>query len=290
MHFGSLVSALASDLDVRSQRGRWLLRIDDLDTPRTTAGSEDAILRTLEAHHLLWDGVPTRQTDNLDHYAHALRQLAAQDLLFFCTCSRKSLKGVRAYPGTCRAQLCSGADLATHLSIPAGEHSCAIRLRMPDQDQAFVDELQGRQQVQLMRDGGDYIVVRRDGLVSYQLAVVVDDALTGVTRVVRGADLLPTTARQQHLHTLLGYVPPAWLHLPIVLNKRKSKLSKQAHSLAVTSLRPSANLDIALQLLGQQPPTNAHRWPVAELVDWAVDTWLPAHLPPTESFEHFFGW
>lgn len=290
MHFGSLVSALASYLDARNRNGSWLVRIDDLDAPRTTQGSEAAILQTLEAHQLLWDGVPTRQSDHQPHYENALQQLATDGLLFFCTCSRKSLKGLPAYPGTCRANVCSAPDLNAQLALAAGDQPSAIRLQVPDCEQPFHDELQGPQTTQLRRDGGDYVVLRRDGLISYQLAVVIDDARTGVTRVVRGADLLPTTGRQHHLHTQLGYTAPTWLHLPIVLNERHSKLSKQAHSLAITTAHPSANLNMALQLLGQQPPRDAHRWSASELVAWAIDHWVPARLPPTEAFENFFGW
>ncbi len=290
LHFGSLVSALASYLDSRSQNGDWLVRIDDLDAPRTTQGSEDAILQTLEAHHLLWDGVPTRQSDNQPHYTTALQQLADKGLLFFCTCSRKSQKGLQAYPGTCRANVCSVPDLNAQLALAAGDHRSALRLQVPDCDQPFHDELQGPQTTQLMRDGGDYVVLRRDGLISYQLAVVIDDARTGVTRVVRGADLLPTTGRQHHLHTQLGYTAPSWLHLPIVLNERHSKLSKQARSLAITTAHPSTNLNMALQLLGQQPPRDAHLWSATELVGWAIDHWVPAQLPATPAFENFFGW
>lgn len=290
LHFGSLLTALASFLHARNQSGRWLLRIDDLDAPRTTIGSEDAIRRTLEAHELLWDGTPTRQSEHLPAYQQALVKLAQKGLLFFCTCSRKSLKGKAAYPGVCRDKRCSETALAAHLRVPAGQHTSALRLKMPCRELQFSDQLLGEQKSHLTQQGGDYIVLRRDGLVSYQLAVVIDDALTGITQVVRGADLLPTTARQQHLHELLGYSAPSWMHLPIVLNQRHSKLSKQAHSKAVTDAQPAANLNIALQLLGQQPPTNSHRWTPAQLVDWAVLNWATEKLPARESFNHFYGW
>lgn len=290
LHFGSLVTALASFLDIHSQNGEWLLRIDDLDAPRTTPGSETAILQTLDAHHLHWDGTPTRQSDHQRHYELALHELAANELLFFCDCSRKSLKGVVAYPGTCRSKRCTADTLAAHLRLAPGEHSCAVRLQMPDRELHFADELQGWQSTHLSREGGDYVVLRRDGLISYQLAVVIDDALTAVTQVVRGADLLPTTARQLHLHEQLGYSPPSWLHLPIILNQRNTKLSKQAHSMAITTANTGQNLATALQLLGQSPPSDAHRWPGDELIDWAVKHWSRNHLPPSETLEHFYGW
>ncbi len=290
LHFGSLITALASFLDVRTQQGQWLLRIDDLDAPRTTPGSEATILQTLEAHQLHWDGTPTRQSDHQPHYELALQELARLDLLFFCDCSRKSLKGATAYPGNCRHRRCNPAQLAAHLRTPPDAHDCAIRLQMPDRELGFNDQLQGPQKTHLAREGGDYIVLRRDGLVSYQLAVVVDDALTAVTQVVRGADLLPTTARQQHLHEQLGCTAPTWLHLPILLNQRNTKLSKQARSLAVTAANVAANLCIALQLLGQQPPPEATLWPAHELMDWAIANWSRDRLPAGESFADFYGW
>jgi len=290
LHFGSLITALASFLDIRAQRGQWLLRIDDLDTPRTTPGSEAAILQTLEAHHLHWDGTLTRQSDHQEHYELALHELARMEVLFFCDCSRKSLKGATTYPGTCRHRHCSPTELANHLGSVSGEHKYAIRLQMPDHELRFNDQLQGLQATHLAREGGDYIVLRRDGLISYQLAVVVDDALTAVNQVVRGADLLPTTARQQQLHEQLGSTAPSWLHLPILLNQRNTKLSKQAHSMAVTTDHVTTNLCIALQLLGQQPPPGATQWPAHELIDWATVNWSRDRLPTGESLAHFFGW
>jgi glutamyl-Q tRNA(Asp) synthetase len=137
---------------------------------------------------------------------------------------------------------------------------------------------------------GDYVVFRRDGLVSYQLAVVVDDRLTGVNRVVRGADLMPTTARQEQLHELLGSPPPTWLHLPVLLNQRSTKLSKQAHALPVDQTKASVNLDMALQLLGQNPPADASRMPPAELITLACDQWRPEKLPAEQTFSTFIGW
>lgn len=289
LHFGSLVSALASYLDVKSGNGRWLLRIDDLDTPRSQPGSEDAILATLAAHHLHWDDTPSRQTNHLSAYQQALDQLAAENLLFFCNCSRKSLRATPVYPGTCHSKLCSPADLQEHLQGKQ-QRQAAIRIRVPDVEIHCHDELQGNSTTALGSASGDYIVFRRDGLVSYQLAVVVDDMLTGVNRVVRGADLLPTTPRQQHLHTVLGSTPPAWLHLPVLLNQQHTKLSKQSHSLPVDNQLPSTNLNIGLQLLGQNPPPDAHRMPAAELVSWACAHWQPTTLPVEETFSTFVGW
>jgi len=297
LHFGSLVSAVASYLDIKSRTGQpdnqWLLRIDDLDAPRATAGSESSILATLQAHAIFWDGTPSRQSDHLSAYHNALERLAGEGLLYCCTCSRKSLKGIAVYPGHCRPKLCTPEVLLQRLSAAASADSpgdWAVRLRLPDQQCTVTDELQGTSTSNLAHDNGDYVVYRRDGLVSYQLAVVIDDGLTGVNRVVRGADLMPTTARQQHLHELLNQRSPAWLHLPVLLNSRGRKLSKQAHSLAVDDKQANTNLDIALQLLGQSPPAEAMRMPVAELMSWAIDHWQPARLPTSPAWTDFYGW
>ncbi len=293
LHFGSLLTALASFLDIRSKQGRWLLRIDDIDTPRTVAGSEAAILATLSAHGLHWDGPISRQSQHGADYRQALYRLASEGLLFFCNCSRRDLKDNALYPGTCRAHLCSRRSLDSFFEL-SGPLSHAIRLRAPEpagEKQAEVhDELQSSATINNHTARGDYVVFRRDGLVSYQLAVVVDDARAGVPRVVRGADLLPTTLRQQQLHGLLGSTPPAWLHLPVLLNRARKKLSKQTFALAVDGSSASANINIALQLLGQHPPPQAERMPVPSLLDWAIGNWNPEGLPGTESFSTFFGW
>ena len=297
LHFGSLISALASFLDARSKQGRWLLRIDDLDTPRTTAGSEDRILTSLRAHGLIWDDPVSRQSDHIDHYQAAVLELADRGQLFFCNCSRRSLKTSPVYPGTCRSNRCTRASLLAHLSAE-GERTHAVRLRtnddLPDAadtpQETVHDELQSTQSANDHAARGDYVVFRRDGLFSYQLAVVIDDALTGVNRVVRGADLLPTTARQQQLHRLLGTRPPVWLHLPVLLNERSTKLSKQAHSLPIEDSKAYENLHIALQLLGQRPPEQGKNQNAAQLIDWAINHWQPSRLPASETFETFFGW
>ena len=289
LHFGSLTSALASFLDVRARSGRWLLRIDDLDSPRTVSGSESAILRSLEAHGLCWDDEPVRQSDTLPQYLQTLGTLAERGCLFFCNCSRKSLRGTPVYPGTCRANTCNAADIEALAGNPTpGDH--AIRLRVPDVEICFADELLGEQRCDLATESGDYVVYRRDGLVSYQLAVVVDDILAGVNRVVRGADLLPTTARQQHLHGALDSNPPDWLHLPVLLNSRGTKLSKQAHSLPIDDSLASQSLITALQLLGQNPPDSALGTPPAEIVDWATQHWKPQNIPAQPNFQHFYAW
>lgn len=269
LHFGSLLAALASFLDVRSRNGRWLLRIDDVDTPRNVAGADSAILKALEAHGLHWDGTPDYQSHNVDAYAAALSTLADQGRLFYCNCARKSLPKDAPYPGTCR-----------HVRLQP-DYPHAVRVAVPDTHLEFTDEVQGRQRLD-MAETGDFIVYRRDAITSYQLAVVVDDALSGVNRVARGADLLDNTPRQLLLINWLGYEAPAYLHFPTVMNQRQTKLSKQAHAAAVAATNANiatSNLHTALQLLGQPLPDHGVRWRPQELLDWAVAHWQPDQIP-----------
>ena len=215
--------------------------------------------------------------------------LAEQKRLFFCNCSRRSLRDQPVYPGTCRNNRASPDQLAQYLN-QSGERNHAVRVHVADYCEPVLDELQTANQATPPQEQGDYVVFRRDGAVSYQLAVVVDDMLTGVNRVVRGADLFTTTARQQQLHGWLDSAPPAWLHLPVLLNQRHSKLSKQAHSLPVDDTRASLNLSIALQLLSQRPPDDAEHWSPQEIMDWAIQYWRPHRLPREQSFSTFVGW
>lgn len=265
------------------------MRIDDLDTLRIVPGSEEVIVKSLHAHALNWDKSLSRQSQHADAYQQALMTLAQQNRLFFCNCSRRSLQHQPVYPGTCRDNSVSPDQLAHYLN-QSGERDHAVRLRAADHCEQVDDELQMTNEATPPQEQGDYVVFRRDGAVSYQLAVVVDDMLTGVNRVVRGADLFTTTARQQQLHGYLDSTPPAWLHLPVLLNQRHTKLSKQAHALPVDDTRASLNLSIALQLLSQRPPDHAQNWRPQEIVDWAIEHWRPQRLPREQSFSTFVGW
>ena len=267
----------------------WLLRIDDIDTHRSVGGSEQTILESLLTHGMQWDEPISWQSKHSQAYEQALTSLAERDQLFFCNCSRRSLKDQPTYPGSCRANLATPKQLRSYLE-ESGERSHAIRIRVPNSSVVVTDELQDPDATAQQSASGDYVVFRRDGLVSYQLAVVVDDILTGVNRVVRGADLLATTARQQQLHEWLGNKSPAWLHLPVLLNQGNTKLSKQAHSQPIDNAQPSVNLAIALQLLGQNPPNHASSMAPSELTRWASEHWQPEHLPREQTFSTFIGW
>lgn len=266
LHFGSLIAAVASWLDARAAGGRWLVRIEDIDTPRTVTGAADTILRQLDAHGLHADGPVVYQSSRLDAYRAALQRLAERDLIFRCDCSRSQLRfrgGI--YPGTCRHRR-GAAD---------GPH--ALRVEVDATTIAFDDLIQGLQSQRLDRDVGDFVVRRRDGLFAYQLAVVVDDADQGVTRICRGADLLDSTARQIWLQRQLGLPTPAYAHVPVAIDEYGQKLSKQNLAPELFSAQAARNLRCVLDFLGQpEPPVDA-REPHAILAA-ALKQFDPTHI------------
>ncbi len=261
LHFGSLVAATASYLDVRHRKGRWLLRMEDLDPAREPPGAADQILRALEAHGLHWDGPVLYQSSRLDAYAEALAELRSQGRLFACRCSRQQIQadgGV--YDGRCRT-----------LGLP--DKGNAIRLRVDDVRVDFVDAIQGPQSQQLKQACGDVILRRKDGLYAYQLAVVVDDAWQGVTDILRGSDLLDSTARQIFLQQRLGLPTPRYAHVPVAVNELGQKLSKQHFAQALALEHCSGALLQALRFLGQAPEPALTRASVDEILAWAVQHW-----------------
>lgn len=271
LHLGSLASALASFLDARAHDGRWLVRIEDLDAPRTAPGAEAEILRTLEIHGLTWDGPVLRQRERRGHYEAALVQLTAAGHCYPCACSRReiadsALTGVdgAVYPGTCRA------------GLPAGREARAIRVRTDLTPYAFDDAAQGVIEQALEHAVGDFVIKRADGPFAYQLAVVVDDALQGVTHVVRGADLLLSTPRQLHLQRLLGLPTPRYLHHPIAMDATGAKLSKSTGAAALDPARPGHNLFRALGVLRQDPPAALADAPQTEVLGWAQHAYDPS--------------
>ncbi|THF63803.1 tRNA glutamyl-Q(34) synthetase GluQRS [Pseudothauera nasutitermitis] len=273
LHFGSLVAAVGSWLDARAAGGRWLLRIEDVDAPRCVPGAADGILRTLERFGLAWDGEPVWQSRRHAEYAAALARLRADGMAYPCACTRRELAdsalardGSRVYPGTCRD------------GLPPGRAARAWRVRAEGKA-VFDDAVQGRQEEDLAREAGDFVVLRADGLYAYQLAVVVDDAEAGVTHVVRGADLLESTGRQICLQRLLGLPTPHYAHLPVVTNTRGEKLSKQTLARAVDAQPPGAALVAALAFLGQNPPAGLERATLAEIRAWALANWALAAVP-----------
>ncbi|HET8775748.1 MAG TPA: tRNA glutamyl-Q(34) synthetase GluQRS [Thermoanaerobaculia bacterium] len=249
LHLGSLVAAVGSWLYARAEGGRWLVRMEDIDTPRVVPGSAEEIFAALRRYALEWDGEVVWQSRRTALYERALEELRAQDLVYGCACSRADLQraasaplGAEAvYPGTCRN------------GIAPGKTARAIRFRAPDEVIAFHDLVAGHYEENVAERTGDFVVRRADGLFAYQLAVVVDDADQGVTQVVRGADLLESTPRQIALQRALGYPTPQYAHLPLVVSADGSKLGKRDGALPLPTLdeaRVRETLSLALRHLG----------------------------------------
>lgn len=280
LHFGSLVTALASFLDARANGGRWLVRMEDIDATRCLPGVDADILKTLAAFGLEWDGdvlyqnVPASQ----ERYQHALQQLRAAGLIYPCGCSRKEIAdsapiGIEGpvYPGTCRAGL-----------VP-GKKARAERIIVSEPEITFEDRVQGPLSQSLVKQIGDFVLHRADGCFSYQLAVVVDDAYQSVTDVVRGVDLLLSTPRQIYLQQMLQLPQPSYAHIPLAVNQLGLKLSKQNLARAIDVNAPSVALYRALLFLGQQVPNDAEYWSSQAIIDWAIDHWQLQSVPRLRS-------
>jgi glutamyl-Q tRNA(Asp) synthetase len=259
LHLGSLVAAVGSFVDARSRGGRWLLRLEDLDRERVIPGCADQMLRTLEAHGLTWDGAVVYQSARIPLYAEALDRLRAHGLTFECSCTRRERAADGGYPGTCRGGVRRAGPTAT-------------RFRVDDGEVAFEDRAQGRCRFSL-RERGDVVVRRRDGIFAYQLAVVIDDAQAAITDVVRGADLLDNTPWQIALQRSLGLPTPRYAHLPLVVEPRGGKLSKSRRSVALDPRAARSQLHQALTLLNPETPFKLKLEPPAVQLEWACRNW-----------------
>lgn len=267
LHFGSLIAAVGSYLQARSQAGKWLLRIEDIDPPREIPGAADAIRTCLEQHALLWDGEIRYQSQQGAKYQQVLAQLAQQQRSYYCQCSRKQVKAAGGiYPATCRNK---------HLNA----QGCAIRFVNLDPVNSFTDKLLGRVNLDARFASEDFIIRRRDGLYAYHLAVVVDDIDQGVNEIVRGADLLAPTACQLALYKALGATAPNYVHLPVAASRPGFKLSKQNHAKGLDLTRPSANLCAVLHFLGMTPPEDLAQLPPAQVLHWARQHWHLSNVP-----------
>lgn len=275
LHFGSLVAALASYLDAKAHDGKWLVRIEDVDETRCNAAHSADILRSLQAFGLQWDGEIEIQSARKMLYDGAFQKLRSSGLTYACACSRKEIadsalagrEGL-VYPGTCR-------------SVGIDENSQSIRLRTSSEIISFSDLVQGETAQCIEREIGDFVLRRRDGLFAYQLAVVTDDAKQGVTHVVRGADLLDSTARQIYLQRLLGYRTPQYLHIPVALNAAGQKLSKQTLAPALSTSRHATHgvMLAALRFLGQSTENVEKTLPIGEFLVSAVQNWSRGRIP-----------
>lgn len=280
LHFGSLIAAVGSYLDARTQGGEWLVRMEDIDTPRNVPGAAEQILSTLQAFGFEWDGPVLWQSRRQEAYRAALEKLKSAGLAYGCACSRKevvdsatrpAIDGGSAYPGTCRP------------GLPSGRVARAWRLRVDEQEIGFTDRLQGWISQQLERDVGDFVLLRADGLFAYQLAATVDDHFQAISDIVRGADLLASTPRQIWLQRCLGFPEPRYAHLPVASNPAGEKLSKQTLAPALDARHAAAQLVGALRFLGQAIPGDLERATVAEVWTWAHANWRFAAIPKLAS-------
>lgn len=266
LHFGSIVAALGSFLQARKHQGRWLVRIEDIDEPRTKPGADKLILEQLERLGLYWDGDIVYQSNRIHLYQSALKILESESLVFSCSCSRKDTAN-KPYPGTCRNK---------SIKI-AGDHS--IRLLTTNELITLHDLVQGKYSQQLETDTGDFIIKRADGRFAYHLAVVVDDAEQSVTEIVRGIDLLDSTPRQIYLQKKLGLSIPSYLHLPLAIDSPGNKLSKATEAEAANTNDPVNTLLNALTFLGQEPPKELTSSNVHAVLNWAIENWNIKNIP-----------
>lgn len=267
LHLGSLIAALASFLDARHAQGVWLVRMDDLDPPREEPGAADTILQSLRAHGLHWDEPVLYQSQRDSAYEAALQDINAGGKLFYCECTR----AMQGPEGIC----CGNCSYRQEwVSEPR-----AIRVRVAaDTVITFDDLIQGEQTTQLGDASPDFVVRRKDGLNAYQLAVVVDDAAQQITHVVRGSDLMDTTAKQIYLQQTLGLAPPTYAHIPVITTAQGQKFSKQNHAPPLDNAAACRNLRRALQFL-QQPEPPAALSDVSQVIEFAVAGWSLAAVP-----------
>jgi glutamyl-Q tRNA(Asp) synthetase len=257
---------VAGYLDARAHRGRWLLRIEDLDPPREVAGASASIQQTLEAFGFEWDEQPLHQSGRGAHYEKALHSLRARGLTFECSCSRHDLANEERYPGTCRE------------ASPPARAATAIRLRVESGYVQFEDRIQGIFRQDVAAAVGDVILRRRDGLFAYLLAVVIDDAAQGITHVVRGADLLDNTPRQIYLQRLLGFAQPRYAHVPVLVEPDGGKLAKSARSVPLDAGAALAQLTAVFDLLGLAPPAALATGTLRSAWNWALERWNIKHV------------
>ncbi|MGR5095825.1 tRNA glutamyl-Q(34) synthetase GluQRS [Vibrio maritimus] len=268
LHFGSLVAALGSYFQARSQNGRWLVRIEDIDPPREVEGAAELILKTLQAYHLNWDGEVLYQSQRLDAYQTQIDHWLASGQAYLCECTRKQIKAAGGfYQGTCRDKQLNASD------------SCAVRLTMDYPISSFIDEKHGQLVIPEQLAQEDFIIKRRDGLFAYNLAVVLDDIYQGVTEVVRGADLIEPTGRQISLYKTLGTEPVTYLHLPLAIDDNGNKLSKQNHATAIDLDNPKPTLLNAMRFLGFNVGTEIATKEIADIIQWGVENWRLSQLP-----------
>ena len=275
LHFGSLVAALGSYFQAKSNQGQWLVRMEDLDPPREMAGAADLILKTLKAYHLFWDGEVVYQSQRHGLYQAQIDQWVADKQAYYCQCTRKQIKSLGGfYNGHCR-----NAGL-----IDSGEQ--AVRLCMDFPVESFDDVRHSTIQIPKALAEEDFIIKRRDGLFAYNLAVVLDDIDQGVTEVVRGADLIEPTGRQISLYKTLKQKTVSYLHLPLATDGLGNKLSKQNHATAIDLDNPKPTLLDAMRFLGFGIPHAFSEASMDEILLWGTQQWNVSQLPDSLQKEH----
>jgi glutamyl-Q tRNA(Asp) synthetase len=278
LHIGSLFSALASYLDARAHKGKWLLRMEDIDPPREMPGAADTILHQLEQHGLYWDGPVLYQSQRSAAYQRAIKMLSDTGLLYPCDCSRARLRTLGGvYDGHCHPTSNQSLNPPSKTAAPI---SSAIRIDIQSAGKiTWQDLFQGSRSDDLIKSTGDFVIVRRDKLVAYQLAVSVDDAHQGITHVIRGSDLLTSTSRQIYLLEQLGQQVPTYGHVSVINNSFGNKLSKQSFAPAAAEATPGANLEHCLALLNMTLPANIKGAPIEDILLWASQNWQRSKVP-----------
>ena len=268
LHLGSLIAAVSSYIDAKSKNGSWLLRIEDIDPPREPPGAAEYILDQLFTLGLRWDGDVLYQSTRLDAYRESLARLSNQGLSYNCSCTRSQIKAMGSiYDGSCRDKNISLAE------------EFAVRVKTSNNSIGFDDKIQGYHQQRLEREVGDFIILRKDKLFAYQLAVVIDDDYQKITNVIRGHDLLDSTFRQIHLQNILGLKTPAYAHIPVIINESGKKLSKQHFADPIDAKNDKKLIFKALKFLGQGPPISLAKAHSTEQLQWAIDNWDIQAIP-----------
>lgn len=270
LHFGSLLAAVASYGQALANRGRWILRIENIDPPREQPGADKLILDTLEAFGFQWDGPVSYQSDFTSRHEELVASLIEAGLAYPCSCSRRDLADAPRgplgiiYPGTCRSGCVTD--------------NVSIRLRVDSSPVGFQDALQGYCEQRLESESGDFVIQRRDGLIAYHLAVVADDFDQDISEVVRGVDLLDSTPRQIYLQRQLGFPTPTYMHIPVAINTEGQKLSKMNGSPALRSKNIGKELCLALRCLKQGPPDELSGYDIRSIWEWIAENWDATRL------------
>ena len=276
LHFGSLLAAVASFMQAKHQGGKWLVRIEDIDPPREVAGASDTILRQLDSHGLHWDDSAIYQSAQIRQYLESLEDLRSQNVIYNCDCTRQRLNSLNGiYDSKCHQLNLPAEKTSVRLSIK----DSLKHLGLKNDKVQFFDSIMGDYVQSLIQDIGDFVLRRRDGLISYQLAVVIDDHLQGVTEIIRGTDLIDSTPRQILLQQCLGFKTPTYGHIPLAMNNLGQKLSKQHHAKQLPQGNEQEQVWLALYWLKQNPPLELRTSPVKDIIDWGINFWDISKIP-----------